>query len=84
MEIAKNTFTHPVEMLRILFNNTTGNPDYDGIKAEFYYCILTTGMIFTLFKPNYLFMVIPLIAQKMLTCGGLFLRYFFVIIIIYV
>ncbi len=72
MEIAKNAFTHPVEMLRILFNNTTGNPDYDGIKAEFYYCILTTGMIFTLFKPNYLFMVIPLIAQKMLATERFF------------
>ncbi len=72
MEVAKNMLTHPVEMLRILFYNTMGNPNNNGIKTEFYICALTSGMIFTLFKPNYLFMMLPLIAQKMLAIDCIF------------
>ena len=65
-EIAKNLVSHPAHTLQILFTNTSGKPRYDGIKMEFYLCALATGMIFTLLKPNYFLMFIPLIAQKML------------------
>lgn len=47
---------------------TIANPEYAGIKEEFYYCILATGLVFTLLKPNYLFMLLPLLGQKMLAC----------------
>ena len=71
-EIAKNLVLHPWESVKILFTNTLGKPQYDGIKAEFYLCALATGMILTLLKPNYFFMLIPLIGQKMLASDRLF------------
>ena len=71
-EIAINLLSHPLDTLRILFTNTTGISRYDGVKEEFYWCILATGLVFTLLKPNYLFMLIPLIGQKMLAIDHLF------------
>ena len=47
---------------------TFANPEYAGIKEEFYWCALATGLIFTILKPNYLFMLLPLIGQKMIAC----------------
>ncbi len=41
------------------------NSDYTGVKEEFYWCALATGLILTLLKPNYLIMLLPLIGQKM-------------------
>lgn len=45
---------------------TIANPKYAGIKEEFYWCALATGLIFTILKPNYLFMLLPLFGQKMI------------------
>ncbi len=47
---------------------TIANPEYAGIKEEFYWCALATGLVFTVLKPNYLFMLLPLIGQKMIAC----------------
>lgn len=71
-EIAKNLILNPGETLRILFNNTSTLTRFDGVKGEFYLCALTSGMLLTLLKPNYLLMLIPLIAQKMLATDGMF------------
>ena len=64
-EIALQLITHPGETLRILFTNTNAYPNVNPRKAEFYFCALASGMLLTLLKPNYLFMLIPLIVQKM-------------------
>ena len=64
-EIALQLITHPGETLRILFTNTTAHPNINPRKAEFYFCALASGMLLTLLKPNYLFMLVPLIVQKM-------------------
>ena len=64
-EIALQLITHPGETLRILFTNTNAHPNINPRKAEFYFCALASGMLLTLLKPNYLFMLIPLIVQKM-------------------
>ena len=64
-DIALNLISHPGETLRILFTNTSGNPAGNGLKEEFYQCALLSGMLLTLLKPNYLFMLLPLIGQKM-------------------
>ena len=71
-EIAKNLVSHPWEAIKILFTNTLGKPQYDGIKTEFYLCALATGLLLTLLKPNYFLMLVPLIAQKMLASDRLF------------
>ena len=64
-EIALQLVTHPGETLRILFTNTNAHPNVNPRKAEFYFCALASGMLLTVLKPNYLFMLIPLIVQKM-------------------
>ena len=51
-----------------MVSSTFANADYAGIKEEFYKCALATGLIFTILKPNYLFMLLPLIGQKMIAC----------------
>lgn len=71
-DIAGRLLSQPLETLRMLFTNTTGWSKYDGIKEEFYVCALASGMLLTLLKPNYLLMLIPLVAQKMLAADTMF------------
>ena len=71
-EIAKNLLNDPLEAIRLLFVNNSGLSRFDGVKAEFYYCTLASGMLLTILKPNYLIMLIPLVAQKMLANDGNF------------
>lgn len=71
-EIAKNLLTNPGDTFRLLYVNNSGLSRFDGVKEEFYYCILASGLVLTLLKPNYLIMMIPLIAQKMLAAEGNF------------
>ena len=66
VDIAQRLLTHPWETLQMLFTNTNGISEYNGIKEEFYLCALATGMLLTLLKPNYLVMLVPLVVQKML------------------
>ena len=66
VDIARRIAMHPWETLQLMFTNTYGTPEFDGVKVEFYLCALTTGLVLTLLKPNYLIMLIPLVAQKML------------------
>ena len=66
LAIAKNLVTHPKLTFQLLFTSAVADSDHAGIKEEFYYCALATGLIFTILKPNYLIMTIPLIGQKML------------------
>jgi len=72
LEIAKTLITKPKDTLHILFANTNMPSRYDGVKAEFYFCALLTGMVLTLLKPNFLLMLVPLIAQKMLSIDPTF------------
>lgn len=71
-EIALQLITHPGETLRLLFANTSGLERCDGVKEEFFVCALATGLLFTILKPNYFLMLIPLIGQKMLSSYHLF------------
>ena len=66
VDIARRIAMHPWETLQLMFTNTYGTPEFDGVKVEFYLCALTTGLVLTLLKPNYLIMIIPLVVQKML------------------
>ena len=72
LDIAKNLLMHPGKALELLYVNTSGLSRFDGVKEEFYICALATGMLLTLLKPNYLIMLIPLVAQKMLASDGTF------------
>ena len=72
VEVAKNLVLHPGNTIRLLTTNMSGLESFDGVKAEFYYCALATGLLLTILKPNYLVMLIPLVAQKMLASDGNF------------
>ena len=65
--VAQWIFTHPVEALRNLFINFRTSSRGDGLKGEFYLCLLLSGGLFLCLKPNWLLMVVPLVAQKMLS-----------------
>ena len=62
----------PWETFQLFFTNTSGVSKFDGIKEEFYVCALATGMLLTILKPNYLLMLVPLVAQKMLSVDPMF------------
>ena len=66
VDIAGSLLAHPWETLKLFFTNTMGYSKFDGVKEEFYFCALASGMLLTLLKPNYLLMLVPLLAQKML------------------
>ena len=66
VDIAGSLLAHPWETLKLFFSNTMGYSKFDGVKEEFYICALASGMLLTLLKPNYLLMLAPLLAQKML------------------
>ena len=66
VDIAGSLLAHPWETLKLFFTNTMGYSKFDGVKQEFYFCALASGMLLTLLKPNYLLMLAPLLAQKML------------------
>lgn len=67
-EIALWILSHPLETLQNLF----GIYDQSSLKTEFYICALVSGLFLTFFKPNYLIMLLPLLAQKMLSADNLF------------
>ena len=71
-EIAMNLANDPLKALGLLVTNTTGQSRFDGVKLEFYYCILASGLVLTILKPNYLWMLIPLVGQKMLSSAPSF------------
>lgn len=58
-EILKNILSHPLKALQVLVNHDN--------KIEFFLCLLLSGALIGMGKPNYLFMTLPLIAQKMFT-----------------
>ncbi len=57
---------HPIETIKLLFTNTTGDPAYNGVKSEFYVYYFVCGGFLLLFRPRYLLLFIPILARKML------------------
>jgi uncharacterized membrane protein len=58
-------FTHPLDALRMLFENHLDVGYYDGIKSRFYYVYLVSGGILLFLRPWYLIPFLPLVAKKM-------------------
>lgn len=65
--VAMWILNHPLETVRNLFVNFLNLPQGNGLKSEFYLCLLISGGLFCCLKPNWLIMLLPLIAQKMLS-----------------
>ncbi len=58
-------FSHPIDSLKLLFVNHSGNPSGDYVKVEAYILLLVSGMYMLFFKPQYLLMLVPIFCQKM-------------------
>ncbi|HXU27023.1 MAG TPA: DUF2079 domain-containing protein [Bacteroidia bacterium] len=64
-EALKFIFAHPLKTFNLLFHNQLNNPEYDGVKTEFYITYLISGGFILILKPQYIIWFIPIIAQKM-------------------
>jgi len=62
-----NFFSNPAEMIIAFFTNHTGNPAGDYLKAEFLLLLFISGGWVLLIRPVYLWMCVPLFAQKLFT-----------------
>lgn len=63
-EVIINIIKHPLKAFELLFVNHSGDPAYDWIKTETYIAILLAGGLALFLAPEYLIMLIPIIAQK--------------------
>lgn len=68
-EAAIHLVTHPIDSFHLLFVNHTVFPGNDYVKAEFWIVIAVSGC-FCLRKPVYLFMLLPVVAQKLFNDQG--------------
>ena len=57
--------SHPIESIRLLFVNHSGNPAGDFVKAETHLFVFFSGLVFLFFRPSFLIMLIPVYFQKM-------------------
>lgn len=57
--------THPLKSIELMFVNHSGEPAYDGVKAEFFYVYMLCGGFVLLLRPRYILLFIPLILKKM-------------------
>lgn len=66
-EIISNLTHQPLKIFNAFFTNHLEYlPELAKIKSELYICLIYSGGILLLFKPQYLIMLIPIIAQKVL------------------
>jgi uncharacterized membrane protein len=64
-EILYNLTHNPLEIFKAIFINPYKDmPELNGIKWELYACMLLAGGWMLLIKPQYIIMLIPIIAQK--------------------
>lgn len=64
-EVLINLFTKTRYIFTAIFTNVTPYNYFDGIKGETFMCLLLSGGLGLLIRPEYLIMVLPIIAQKM-------------------
>lgn len=60
-----NAFSHPFQYLKLLFLNHHCDESLHGVKREVHLLTLASGMFLLLFRPGFLIMLIPIVAQKM-------------------
>lgn len=65
-EAIKFAIGHPWDTIKMFFTNHTGDRWGSGIKAELYLVLLLSGSFAWFFRPAWLLMAIPIIAQKVL------------------
>jgi hypothetical protein len=56
---------HPLESLRLLFVNHSGNADNNWLKTKYYLVFAASGGLLLFLRPAYLIILIPVITKKM-------------------
>jgi uncharacterized membrane protein len=64
-EAVKTLIKQPFHSVKLLFINHSGDPQFDNVKSEFYFVYMFSGLFLLLFRPKYLLLIMPIIAQKM-------------------
>lgn len=64
-EVVRHVIFHPIKTIELLFINHSNDSLYDGIKLEFWLSVLFSGGILLILRPVYIFMLLPIIGQKM-------------------
>lgn len=71
-DMMMNLVMHPSVFFDALWENTLNDSFFDGIKEEFHFMIWVSGGIFLIYRPVFLFMLIPIYAQKFLVNDAAF------------
>ncbi|MFN7311952.1 MAG: DUF2079 domain-containing protein [Bacteroidota bacterium] len=64
-DVLMRFMAEPGYVFSLLFEHPNKELFYAGIKSEFHFAILVCGGVFLFFKPQFLFMLIPIYAQKL-------------------
>ncbi len=63
-EMISNLVHHPIKIIKALYFSHILGSELKGIKFELYKCLAFSGGILLLFRPAYIVMLLPIIAQK--------------------
>lgn len=64
-EMITHIFTHPFDLIQTLFINHNHAEKGDYVKMELHLSLLISGSFVLLLRPQYLFMLLPIFAQKL-------------------
>ena len=56
---------HPIEVMKIMFTNHTGEPNGDYVKLELLLFLTACGLPLLILRPQYLVMLVPIFFQKL-------------------
>lgn len=65
LEAFVHLISHPFDSMGVMFTNHVNHPQGDYLKAELHILLLTSGILFLLKKPVYIFMLLPIYFQKL-------------------
>ena len=72
VEMARWIVAHPLQAIHDIFVDFNPGAECTRFKTEFFVCALLSGGVLLILKPNYLLMLVPPVAMKMLSCDNVF------------
>lgn len=66
-EIIKFMLSHPIDTIKMMWINTSGDQSYNGIKQETWFMITVSGGLCLLVRPAFALMLVPVLLQKLLS-----------------
>lgn len=66
VELFLNALKYPKYFFSLLFESSLPDAQFNGIKSELHFMVLVSGGLALIYKPIYLFMLVPIYLQKLL------------------